>query len=240
MIYDTTPPIQEPGTYGIDTLISFFRKFVTNDRLGQIDNCHMAIADASDKYANDPLCIRLSELHAIAVDFAKTGNIVNIGKEYTNIPYPDFMENTLQPSYVSSKILGKLYREVRDLPEVEIPDIQESNLVEGYENYKAKATELITDYKKDLTILMNRFGVNHEVELIIAQPLELTNYFQKKKREDEIRELLNYMSNKLIEKHRKKFEECASKQLASACYYVSHRDVGVRAYPWIIAYEYLE
>ena len=94
-------------------------------------------------------------------------------------------------------------------------------------------------YKKDLKILMNRFGVAHEVELVIAQPLELSNYFQKKKREDEIRELLNYMSNKLIEKHRAKFEVHASKELASACYYVSHKELEVRAYPWVIAYEYL-
>lgn len=239
MIYDTTPPIQEPGTYGIDTLISFFRKFVTNDRLGQIDNCHMALADSSSLYANDPGCIQLSELHSIAVDFAKTGNIVVVPREYTNIPFPDFMENTNQPSYPSSKILGTLYRDVKTIPEAIIPDLQPCNLVPNYENFKEKATELIKDYKKDLGVLMNRFGISHEVELIIAQPLELTNYFQKKKREDEVRELLNYTSNKLVEKHRKKFAEFASKELASACYYVSHKDFEVRAYPWVVAYEYL-
>ena len=239
MIYDSTPPIQEPGTYGTDTLISFFRKFVTNDRLGQIDNCHMALADSSPLYANDPRCIQLSELHGIAVDFAKTGNVVIVPREYTNIPFPDFMENTNQPSYPSSKILGTLYRDVKELPETVIPELLQCNLVEGYENFKEKATELVTEYKKDLKILMNRFGVAHEVELVIAQPLELSNYFQKKKREDEIRELLNYMSNKLIEKHRAKFEVHASKELASACYYVSHKELEVRAYPWVIAYEYL-
>lgn len=240
MIYDSTPPIQEPGVYGTDTLISFFRKFVTNDRLGQIDNCHMAIADSSPLYANDPRCLQLSELHATAVDFAKTGNIVIVPKDYTTLPLPDFMEKNLQTSYLSSKILGKLYREVRDLPETLIPDIQDSSLEPGYEKHLEKARELVGDYKKELQMLMNRFGVSCEIEFIIAQPLELSNYFQKKKREDEMRELLNYMSNKLIEKHRKKYEEVASKPLSSACYLVSHRELAVRAYPWVIIRDYLD
>lgn len=240
MIYDSTPPMQVPGPYGLSTLIDFFRIFVTNDKLGQIDNLHMAIADSSPDYANDERCIHLSELHSIAVDFAKTGNIVNVPKDYTNIPFPDFMENPNAQSYVSSKILGKLYREVLEMPEIPIPELDQKNLVEGYEQELAKARMLVGDYKKDLDMLMKRFGVSNEIELIIAQPLELTNYFQKKKREDEIRELLNLMSNKLIEKHRKIFAAFATKELASACYFVSHKEIIARAYPWVIAYEVLE
>ena len=240
MIYDVTKPIEEPGAYGIDTLISFFRKFVCNDKLGQIDNLHSAIADSSVLYANDPRCIQLSELHATAVDFAKTGNVVNVPKDCFVKVFPDFMENKQYESYLSSKVVGKLYREVRDLPDIEIPDINPGLLVAGYENHLEKARELIGFYKKDLEVLMNRFGVTNEIEFIIAQPLELSNYFQKKKREDEMRELLNYMSNKLIEKHRSKFETFASKELARACYFISHRELKVRAYPWVISKDYID
>jgi hypothetical protein len=126
------------------------------------------------------------------------------------------------------------------MPEIPIPELDHNNLVEGYEKELEKARVLVGDYKKDLDMLMKRFGVSNEIELIIAQPLELTNYFQKKKREDEIRELLNLMSNKLIEKHRKIFAAFATKELASACYFISHKEIIARAYPWVIAYEILE
>ena len=54
-------------------MINFFKLFITNDKLGQIDNSHLALADISDLYASDPRCIELCKLHGIAVDFAKNG-----------------------------------------------------------------------------------------------------------------------------------------------------------------------
>ena len=240
MIYDSTPPIETTDPISSRTLIEFFQTFVTHNKLGQIDNLHLAIADSSEYYAMDEKCIKLSEMHSTAVDFPKTGNIVVIDEEYLSYPFPDFMEHNSPESYQSSKILGILYREVKEIPEISIPEPSTENLVPGFEKLLFEARNLVTDYKKDLEMLMKRFGVACEVELIIAQPLELTNYFQKKKREDEIRELLNLNSNKLIEKHRKAFEEVASKELASACYWISHNEFDVRAYPWvIIPFEYL-
>jgi RNA-dependent RNA polymerase len=238
MIYDSIPAIESLEDFDHNTLIDFFETFITNDKLGQIDNLHLALADASPDYANDPSCIRLSELHSIAVDFAKTGNMIQIPKDLQEIQFPDFMEHS-GPSYKSWKILGLLYRDVKEIPEFTFPDALKENLVENYEQYLPIARKLVFSYKKDLEILMKRFGVACEVELVIAQPLELTSYFQKKKREDELRDLLNMNSNKLIEKHRLAFQKVASKELASACYFVSHKEVAVRAYPWIIAYEYL-
>ena len=238
MTYDSIPPLESSDRFNHKTLIDFFQTFVTNDKLGQIDNLHLAVADSSPDYANDPACIRLSELHAVAVDFAKTGNVVQIPKEFQNLPFPDFMEHAGE-TYESEKILGLLYRDVKEIPEFEIPELQANNLVQDYEEDLVLARKLVFGYKKDLEILMKRFGVSCEVELIIAQPLELTNYFQKKKREDELRELLNMNSNRLVEKHRALFMKHASTQLASACYFVSHKEAAVRAYPWVVTYEYL-
>lgn len=238
MIYDSVPAAESSDRFGHRTLIDFFQTFVTNDKLGQIDNLHLAVADSSPDYANDPCCIRLSELHAVAVDFAKTGNVVQIPKELQNLPFPDFMEHAGE-TYESEKILGLLYRDVKEIPELEIPELQVVNLAPGFEERLVLARKLVFAYKKDLEILMKRFGVSCEVELIIAQPLELSNYFQKKKREDELRELLNMNSNRLVEKHRALFGKHASRELASACYFVAHKEADVRAYPWVVTYEYL-
>jgi RNA-dependent RNA polymerase len=54
-------------------MLDFFIEHMNNESLGRIDNSHLAIADQSPQLANDPRCIKLAEMHAHAVDYAKTG-----------------------------------------------------------------------------------------------------------------------------------------------------------------------
>ena len=48
-------------------------KYISLETLGKIDNSHMALADKDPEMAYCHKCIKLSELHSIAVDFVKTG-----------------------------------------------------------------------------------------------------------------------------------------------------------------------
>ncbi|KAK4388660.1 RNA-dependent RNA polymerase 6 [Sesamum angolense] len=87
---------------------------MVNESLGAICNAHVVHADLSEYGALDEKCIKLAELAATAVDFPKTGKIVNMQAELKPKTYPDFMGKEEFQSYNSRKILGKLYRKIKD------------------------------------------------------------------------------------------------------------------------------
>ncbi|KAK6162034.1 hypothetical protein DH2020_001875 [Rehmannia glutinosa] len=84
------------------------------EALGTICNAHVVHADLSEYGALDEKCIKLAELAAIAVDFPKTGKIVTMPPELKPKLYPDFMGKEELQTYHSTKILGKLYRKIKD------------------------------------------------------------------------------------------------------------------------------
>ncbi|PKI46848.1 hypothetical protein CRG98_032786 [Punica granatum] len=65
--------------------------------------------------ARCPKCIELAELFSIAVDFPKTGVPAEIPPNLYAKEYPDFMEKPDKPTYESKNVIGKLFREVRDM-----------------------------------------------------------------------------------------------------------------------------
>lgn len=85
--------------------------------------------------------------------------------------YPDFMQNTLKDSYVSTKILGKIYRSVKELtyaPLTEIPDgsIDKSLVLPGSERYLEDAQVTLLQYNQELWLIMRRYGVEDEQALL--------------------------------------------------------------------------
>lgn len=69
------------------------------------------------------VCINIAKKHSKAVDFPKTGNAPTPltrqwtqGKDGNMIPperaerWPDFMCKNHEPSYISSRLVGQLYR----------------------------------------------------------------------------------------------------------------------------------
>ena len=84
---------------------------MVNDSLGVIANSHMAFADQEKEMARNSKCLRLAELHSIAVDFSKTGVPVQVTLDLFPTKYPDFMEEDKE-SYESDNILCILYRSV--------------------------------------------------------------------------------------------------------------------------------
>ncbi|KAK2764926.1 hypothetical protein FQN54_008623 [Arachnomyces sp. PD_36] len=73
-------------------IIEFFVLFMQQDQLGRIAMTHQTIADQKEQGTFDPDCLKLAELHSVAVDFSKTGNPVNLQEIPKPKPYrPDFM-----------------------------------------------------------------------------------------------------------------------------------------------------
>ena len=62
------------------------------ENLGKIDNSHLAKADQSKNLAKDPECVKLSQYHSDAVDFAKTGVSPDVESKLLTRVWPDFME----------------------------------------------------------------------------------------------------------------------------------------------------
>jgi RNA-dependent RNA polymerase len=95
-------------------IINFFLKNMVNENLGVICNAHVVHADRSEYGALDMNCIKLAELAATAVDFPKTGKLVTMPFSLRPKVYPDFMGKDEHLSYKSNKILGKMYRKIKD------------------------------------------------------------------------------------------------------------------------------
>eukprot|EP01018_Ginkgo_biloba_P005554 Gb_28431 [translate_table: standard] len=65
--------------------------------------------------ARSPICLELANLFATAVDFPKTGIPAQLPTNLNRKQYPDFMEKEQKPMYASNRILGKLYRSVKEV-----------------------------------------------------------------------------------------------------------------------------
>ncbi|CAI5957445.1 unnamed protein product [Closterium sp. NIES-64] len=93
----------------------FFVDHMLNDSVGIICNAHVVHADRSPQQASDPACVRLAREAAIAFDFPKTGVAGQMPRDLRVQEYPDFMEKgASKETYESDKVLGRLYREVKD------------------------------------------------------------------------------------------------------------------------------
>jgi RNA-dependent RNA polymerase len=90
-------------------LVDFFINYIFDDKLSSIADAHTYWADKSEQGVFDPKCLRLAAAHNIAVDAPKTGKTVPPMDELRIASWPDFM-NVNKASYISTKVLGTLYR----------------------------------------------------------------------------------------------------------------------------------
>jgi len=151
----------------------FFVNYINNDNLGQIANAHLATADRSPRGAMDGACLRLAQLHSLAVDFPKSGKPAKLDDELRVRLFPDFMEKKDKESYESQKVLGKIYRMIdkKDYKQYKEKLTTEAKYdarmyVSGMERYIVDARELKANYDRDVLSLMNQFGVASEAEIV--------------------------------------------------------------------------
>ena len=162
----------------------FFVDYMQDNELGIIANAHVAHADESSLLANDPRCLRLAELHGVAVDFAKTGVGAALPEELAVRKYPDFMEKGGLYTRRSTSVLGSLYRDAKQkLAEFDAGDasagsgggsesgygevfLDEDLVVDGHATYLAAMLSRKRSYDAECQLLMARYAVATESELL--------------------------------------------------------------------------
>ncbi|KIX95791.1 uncharacterized protein Z520_08499 [Fonsecaea multimorphosa CBS 102226] len=106
--YNAPKPIQKEEI-SVGDIINFFYDYMQNDFLGRIANAHLAAADYLHDGLNSEQCLKLVELHSMAVDYPKTGVPAEMSRDLERNNWPHFMEKKRAGQYHSKKILGQLY-----------------------------------------------------------------------------------------------------------------------------------
>lgn len=175
----------------------YFVNYIVNDSLGIIANAHTVFADREPSKAMSQPCIELAKLFSIAVDFPKTGVPAVIPPELFVKEYPDFMEKSNKTTYESVNVIGKLYREVKQIaPDASStpaftrgmarrsydPDME----VDGFEEYVDDAFYHKSNYDYKLGNLMDYYGIKTEAEILSGNIMKMSKSFSRRRDADAI------------------------------------------------------
>lgn len=118
--YQKTKLLQFENQCTIDDVADFFLDFIRLQSVGQTAVRHLQLSDQRFHGALDADCIRLAEMHSIAVDFCKTG----VTNQFGDMPIcgrqrPDFMqkESDIESIRANSKV--KSSQPLRSKPQFE-------------------------------------------------------------------------------------------------------------------------
>ncbi|KAF7133458.1 hypothetical protein RHSIM_Rhsim09G0088700 [Rhododendron simsii] len=197
MDYSPAPTKEVNHDVTIEEVEEYFTNYIVNDSLGIIDSAHTVFADSESKKAMSAPCLKLAELHSIAVDFPKTGVPAEIPRELRVQMYPDFMGKTDKPTYKSKRVLGKLFRAVKNIaPETSStksftrevaqssydPDLE----VDGFRDYLVDAFDYKTEYDYKLGNLMDYYEINTEAELLSGSIMRMTSSSERNKDAEDV------------------------------------------------------
>ncbi|XP_011021756.1 PREDICTED: probable RNA-dependent RNA polymerase 1 [Populus euphratica] len=222
----------------IEEVQEYFTDYLLNDSLGIICTAHVVFADSEPDMAKSEKCIKLAQLCSLAVDFPKTGVPAKIPKELRVKAYPDFMEKDADKHtiYESQRVLGKLFRAVRDIaPDTSPmgsftrkmakqsydPDME----VDGFKDYINDAFYYKSEYDNKLGNMMDYYGIKTEAEIISGCIMKMGRSFDKKRDLDSI----HFSASSLRKQARAWFNESGSDESpddvyrkASAWYHVTY------------------
>lgn len=201
-------------------IIDFFAKNMVNESLGKICNAHVVHADHSEYGAQDEDCLKLAELAATAVDFPKTGKLVTMPPHLKPKLYPDFMGKEEFQSYKSNKILGRLYRYIKDAYDEDLVTSAEQSFVPGdipYDkdlevsgsaDFVKVAWDCKCSYAGQLNALMGQYKVSREEEIVTGHVWSMPKYNSNK--QGDLMERLKHAYNALRKEFRLLFEKMDS------------------------------
>ncbi|XP_008778879.2 probable RNA-dependent RNA polymerase SHL2 [Phoenix dactylifera] len=245
MDYTPAKPKLEPRGVTPRDIIDFFLKNMVNENLGVICNAHVVHADCSEYGALDEKCLQLAELAATAVDFPKTGKLVMMPPALKPKVYPDFMGKDDHMSYQSQKVLGILYRNIKDATDNDVSSEllctaeelpYDADLdIPGASDYLADAWQNKCSYDGQLNALLAQYRVRSEGEVVTGHIWSLPKYNSRK--QGELKERLRNAYSALHKEFRRIFEnmgpdfqqltddeKCLSyEQKASAWYQVTYQ-----------------
>uniref|UniRef100_A0A1J3CRZ2 RNA-dependent RNA polymerase n=1 Tax=Noccaea caerulescens TaxID=107243 RepID=A0A1J3CRZ2_NOCCA len=217
MVYDAAEEksLGRPVTH--QDIIDFFARNMANEHLGTICNAHVVHADRSEYGAMDEECLLLAELAATAVDFPKTGKIVTMPFHLKPKLYPDFMGKEEYQTYKSNKILGRLYRRVKEVYDEDAEASSEESSdpsdipydtdleLPGFADFVPEAWDHKCSYDGQLIGLLGQYKVQKEEEIVTGHIWSMPKYVSKK--QGELKERLKHSYNSLKKEFRKVFEE---------------------------------
>ncbi|KAK1387086.1 RNA-dependent RNA polymerase [Heracleum sosnowskyi] len=190
MDYTSAAIIQLDHEVTIEEIQEYFANYIVNDSLGMIANAHTVFADKEPSKAMSEHCLELAKLFSVAVDFPKTGVAAELPSNLRVTEYPDFMEKPDKTTYVSERVLGKLFRDVKRIA----PDIIKSFTkevaeqaydcdmqVDGFRDYLDDAFEYKSEYDYQLGNLMDYYGIKTEAEILSGNIMKLSKSFDRRK-----------------------------------------------------------
>ncbi|CAL8080579.1 unnamed protein product [Prunus armeniaca] len=171
-----------------------FTNFIVNDNLGIICNAHIVFADREHWKASSASCIELAHLNSHAVDSPKTGVVVKVPSHLRVHEFPDFMEKVDKPTYESKRVIGQLFRQVKDLElasdspsnsatikaftmEVALKFYDPDMEVDGFENYVKDAINYKREYDYKLGNLIDDYGFKTEAEILTGSITTVSKRF---------------------------------------------------------------
>ncbi|RVW89216.1 RNA-dependent RNA polymerase 1 [Vitis vinifera] len=176
----------------IEEVEEYFTNYIGNDKLGIIANAHTVFADKEYDKALCPPCKELAKLFSIALEFPKTGVPAEIPFHLHVKEYPDFMEKANKPTYESQSVIGKLFREVKDVAphnydirsftrDVAMQSYDADMEVDGFEDYVRDAFYYKSQYDFKLGSLMDCYGIRTESEILSGSLMKMSKSFDKRK-----------------------------------------------------------
>ncbi|KAF8398930.1 hypothetical protein HHK36_014795 [Tetracentron sinense] len=220
----------------IEEVEEYFTNYILNDTFRIIANAHTVFADKEPSKAESDACLELARLFSIAVDFPKTGVSIEIPTHLRVKEYPDFMEKLDKPTYESQGVIGKLFREVKDIaPHTSSiksftlavakqsydPDME----FDGFKDYLCDASDYKFEYDFKLGNLMDYYGIETEAEIVSGHIMKMSN--SKKTDVEDIRLAVRSLRNEARTWFNEKGSGLSSQAddlyaKASAWYYVTY------------------
>ncbi|XP_028767170.1 LOW QUALITY PROTEIN: RNA-dependent RNA polymerase 1-like [Neltuma alba] len=192
MDYTPAQSVQLDHDVMMEEVEEYFVNYLVNDSLGIIANAHTVFADREPNKAMAEPCIELAKLFSIAVDFPKTGVPAVIPRELYVKEYPDFMEKPDKPTYESVNVIGKLFREVKEIaPEANPTAVftwekarksYDSDMeVDGFMDYVDDAFYHKSNYDFKLGNLMDYYGIKTEAEILSGNIMKMSKSFTRRR-----------------------------------------------------------
>lgn len=211
----------------------YFTNYIVNDSLGIIANAHTVFADKERDMASSSHCIELARLFSVAVDFPKTGIPAEISPHLRVKEYPDFMEKPDKTTYVSERVIGKLFREVKDIAphtvnlrsftrEVARRSYDMDLEVDGFRDYIDDAFDYKTEYDYKLGNLMDYYGIKTEAEILSGGVMKQSKTFDRRKDAEALGVAVKALRSEARSWFKKESESGDVYAMASAWYHVTY------------------
>ncbi|KAG8366464.1 hypothetical protein BUALT_Bualt17G0082700 [Buddleja alternifolia] len=233
MDYDSAPNTQLDHDVTIEEVEEYFTNYIVNDSLGIIANAHTVFADKEPSMALSVPCLELARLFSIAVDFPKTGVPAEIPPHIRVKEYPDFMEKLDKPTYESHRVIGKLFREVKDIAphttsfkyfnkEAARRSYDPEMEVDGFKDYVDEAFDYKTEYDYKLGNLMDYYGIKSEAEVLSGGIMKMSKTFDRRKDAESIGAAVKSLRSEARSLFKRGSEEDDVYAKASAWYHVTY------------------